>query len=77
MIFFIVVLLLSMLMGIYILYEDKKYNNILESVVNYENENPKYNNNSVLNKLLLNKNANNNEHLNDEEKKLLNIRRLI
>jgi len=77
MIFFIVVLLLSMLMGLYILFEDKKCNNILESVVNYENENPKYNDNSVLNKSLLKKNANNNEHSNDEEKKLLHIRRLI
>ncbi len=74
MIFFIIILLLSMLLGIYIIYEDKKYNNILESVVVYETENVKSNYVSILNKSLSN---DNNENMNEEEKKLLHISKLI
>ncbi len=66
-----------MLVGIYILKEDKKLNNLLESVVTFDTENNKSSSHSVLNKSLLNKNNEHYEHLNDEEKKLLHISRLI
>lgn len=68
--------MISLLMGVYILYEDKKFDNLLESVVKFESDNPKYNNSSVLNKSLLTKNTDHYD-LNDEEKKLLHISRLI
>ena len=77
MIFFIAVLLSSMVVGVYILKEDKKFNNLLESVVNFDTENHKNSNNSLLNKSQLNKNNDHYEHLNDEEKKLLHISKLI
>lgn len=77
MIFFIVVLMISMIIGFYILKEDKKINNLLESVVSFDTDSHKHNNNSLLNKSLLNKNNDNLEHLNDEEKKLLHISKLI
>lgn len=77
MIFFIVVLLMSMIIGIYILKEDKKFNNLLESVVTFDTENHKIGNNSLLNRSLLNKNNEHYENLNDEEKKLLHISKLI
>ena len=77
MIFFMIVLLISMLMGLYILNEDKKLNNLLESVVTFETESHKHHNNSFLNKSLFAKNSDNHEHFNDEEKKLLHLSKLI
>lgn len=76
MIFFIVVLLIAMLLGFYTLKEDKKFNNLLESVVAFDTDNHKLST-SLLNKSVLNKNNDNNDHLNDEEKKLLHISKLI
>jgi len=78
MIFFIAVLLISLVIGIYILLEDSKNNKILESIAILDEDTPKINNLSHLGKNITNSNIyKSDENLNEDEKKLLHISRLI
>lgn len=80
MLFFAFILLLSMIMAIYILYQDKKYDNILESVVVIDESLCK-NNQHLLSKSMLHnhnhKDLSDHDNTHDEEKKLLHLSRLI
>ena len=73
--FFSLILLIALVLSIIIKIEDKKNNDILESIVVIEVESVKAYNQSFLGKSLL---ATDSEiHLNDEEKKLLHISKFI
>jgi len=78
MIFFIVILIISLILGFYILHLDNKNNNILESYCNANEENNDNQNSKIANscfvKEKINKDYNNNTI--DEEKKLLHLSRL-
>jgi len=76
MIFFVFILLISLVFGFYILFEDKNFNNLLESVIVSNSDTQRNKNISVLSHSLLNQN-NNNEIMNEEERKLLHISKLI
>lgn len=76
MIFFIIILLISIGMGFHILHLDNQNNNILESCSPIDNECSETANSCLISKSIA-ANKENNECIIDEEKKLLHLSRLI